>query len=128
MHLTSLPPVAWWAFSIAATAAFLAFFVPLMPSRDTKIKFCYGPAGMVALCLVFFLVFRDRIEQIHMVYCSALLAMMASFAGRRKMIKRAVLDQKTRGVQEEVKPTPGMWVQLALSLTAIPALAIWLSL
>ncbi|GAA0427540.1 hypothetical protein [Streptomyces luteireticuli] len=126
MHPPYLPLPVWWILSAAATVLFLAFFNPLLSSRRHKIRMCYGPAGMVVLCAAVAVIFHAGVEQLHIMYCSVLLALVLSFAGRRGQVRRAILDQNARGISEEVKPTTDMWVQLALSLTVIPALGIWL--
>ncbi|RLU83039.1 hypothetical protein CTZ27_29070 [Streptomyces griseocarneus] len=127
MHPPSLFLLIGWTLSVAATTVFLAFFIPLVADRREKIRIFSGPAGMAVASLVFAVAFDASARQVSIVYSSALLAIVLSFAGRRRLLKEAVLQQKVHGAQEAAKPPLGMLIQLAVSLTVIPALGIWLA-
>lgn len=122
-----LPVCVWWIASIAVTLLFIAFFVPLMPSRRFKIQVSFAPVMGMAFCVASAIAEHWDAGVLHPLYCSTVLSVILMFVGRREEVRQGALVFETQGEQAEAKASAGFWVQMTLSVTAAGALGLWLS-
>ncbi|MCC2279114.1 hypothetical protein LKL35_27350 [Streptomyces sp. ET3-23] len=107
--------------------AFIAFFVPAMPTRHYKIQIALTPVVAMAGGVLCALVKHWAAERLFPLYCAAMLAMVFAFLGRRPWLRKGVLDYIERGEEASKKAPFGVYVQLVLSLAVMGTLGVWLA-
>ncbi|MEV0276149.1 hypothetical protein AB0I22_07155 [Streptomyces sp. NPDC050610] len=127
MHAPAIPLYAWWIISIAATLAFLIFFVTLMPTRKYKIQVCFAPVLGVAFGVASALLKDIKLEELLPMYSTALLVFPIGVMGHRREIRQKILNRSMHGEHPEDKPSRALTAQLTLSLVILGALMAWLT-
>lgn len=127
MQPSSLPYPVWWVACVVVTVVFVAFFAPLIPGTRNKLRMCSMPLWTAAFCMVCTLIHWTPERAAHPMYFCAVLGVVLSCVGRRKVIRQAFAHQANRAMPSEIRISRGMGVQVALSATAMILLAVWVS-
>ncbi|GAA0374099.1 hypothetical protein [Streptomyces blastmyceticus] len=113
--------------SIAATGAFIAFYVPAMPTRQYKIQIALAPLVTIVAGIASSFVKHWPAERLLPLYCAAMLSAALAFLGRRPWLRQGVLDYIEHGDQASAKAPLGVWVQLVLTMVVMGSLGVWLA-
>ncbi|MFI9236556.1 hypothetical protein [Streptomyces sp. NPDC053079] len=125
LHPPHISIDAWWIIAAIATALLLAVCVPVMPTRDHKVKMaCVPLLGVVILWVAAELRGHD-LETVLLMYSTGTLVFPLGLVGRGKELKKAVEDEKLFGKQSS---PPKLTTQLLAAFFGMMLVWAWLSL
>ncbi|GGP62751.1 hypothetical protein [Streptomyces abikoensis] len=123
-----IPLTAWWAIAVAATFAFLAFFVPLMPNRRYRIRIAVAPFAAVLLVAVSALVKHHSAEVSLPLYTAAVVGFPLGFLGRRGELREKARYAAEHGSDPDNALSKGAQLQAVTVIIVVALIGSWLSM
>ncbi|MEV0259929.1 hypothetical protein AB0I49_01085 [Streptomyces sp. NPDC050617] len=109
----------WWGASVTVTAIFLAFFIPLMPNKQYRIRMLLAPVLGIAFCVIAAMAKGLGAGEVLPMYSFAILAFPAGFIGHRREFRKRLLDRVANGES----PANGLSMLMQLQLVLVIAVA-----
>ena len=126
VHPPDIPVQGWWAIAVFAAAAFLLFFVPVMPTRGYRIQVLLGPVLVAVFAWIAAVAKGYDARHILAVYAIVMVALPLALVGRRRELVRKIEDRREHGERPENQPSTAMMVQFFVTVTIAACAGAWL--
>ncbi|MEU7167085.1 hypothetical protein AB0A70_20980 [Streptomyces morookaense] len=124
----SIPLGIWWGIAVAATFAFLAFFVPIMPNRRYRVQLSLAPFVAVLLVAISAVVKHHNIEVSLPLYTAVVAGIPLGFLGHRKELREKALDIAENGSNRNNALSMAAQVQAFVVILIVGGIGAWFSM
>ncbi|MFC7309802.1 hypothetical protein ACFQVC_37000 [Streptomyces monticola] len=124
MHPPHIPTGTWWIFAAIVTVLLLVVCVPVMPTRQYKIRVALIPLLGVGFLGAAAGLRNHDLDTVLRMYCTATLVFPLGLVGRGKEMRKVVEDERLYGKQSW---PPRLTAQLIAAFCVMMVVWAWLS-